>query len=382
MKESAMSNAEAGASTGTIYERLGVRPIINAAGSETAAGGTLMPQEVLDAMADAARQYVLIEELQVAVGWKIAHATGAEAGYVTAGAAAGLLLAAAACMAADDPVLVDRLPQTDGMANEFIIHRVHRINYDHMFRAAGGKLVEIGLPRATYPWELEAAICEYTAGVIWVDSPSVALGALPFETVVKIAHHFDVPVIVDAASTLPPVNHLRHWIERGADLVSYSGGKGIRGPQNTGLLAGRADLIAGAAANGSPRTGVGRAAKVSKEALVGLAVALDLFLERDHEADFKRHLAQAETIRDLLAGRNDVEVGMIADQRISPDPLLRLAPAGEATWTPNRLRAELLRGDPRIYTRREHHYLVIRTHCLEGDQAEIVGKAIVDLLDK
>jgi D-glucosaminate-6-phosphate ammonia-lyase len=380
-KDHAQMNAsEPTTRPGRVYERLGVQPIINAAGSETAAGGTLMPQAVLDAMAEAAGQYVLIEELNAAVGRKIAEATGAEAGYVTSGAAGGLLLAAAACIAGDDPVKVDRLPQSDGMANEFVIHRVHRINYDHMFRAAGGRIVEIGLPRATYEWELHAALAERTAGVVWVDSPSVAPGALPFDTVARIAHERGVPVIVDAASTLPPVHHLRHWIERGADLVSYSGGKGIRGPQNTGLLAGRADLIAGAAANGSPRTGVGRAAKVSKEAMAGLAVALELFLQRDHAADFREHLAQAEAIRDILSMRDDVEIELIADQRISPDPVVRLAPAGDATWTPDGLRAELLAGNPRIYTRREHHFLVIRTHCLEGDQPEIVARAILDQL--
>jgi D-glucosaminate-6-phosphate ammonia-lyase len=295
---------------------------------------------------------------------------------VTSGAAGGLLLAAAACISGDEPLKVASLPQSDGFANEFVVHRVHRINYDHMFRAAGGRMVEIGIPRATYQWELEAAISEKTAGVIWVESPSVAPGALPFDTVVRIAHEHGVPVVVDAASMLPPVHHLRHWIERGADLVSFSGGKGIRAPQNTGILAGRADLIAGARANASPRTGVGRAAKVSKEAMVGLAVALELFLKRDHEADFQEHLAQAEVICEILSGRDDIEIELLSDQRISPDPVVRLAPTNGATWTPDAIRKALLSGDPRIYTRREHHYLVVRTHCLDGNQAEIVAQAI------
>lgn len=375
-----MSSERPGGST-DIYSRLGVEPVINAAGTETASGGAMMVPEALEAMQQAASQYVLVEELNDAIGKRIAAATGAEAGMVTSGAAGGLLLAAAACIAGDDPVKVARLPRTDGMANQFVIHRVHRINYDHMFRAAGGEFVEIGIPRATYEWELRSAICDETAGVVWVESPSVAPGAIPFGKVVEIAHEHRIPVIVDAASMLPPVSHLRRWIDAGADLVSYSGGKGIRGPQNSGMLAGRVDLIAGARANSSPRTGVGRAAKVSRETMSGFAAALERFLRHDHEADFREHLAQAEVICEILGGHPDIELELISDQRITPDPVVRIAPSGRARWTPDDLRARLLDGDPRIYTRREHHYLVIRTHCLHGDQPETVARAIRRLID-
>lgn len=363
-----------------IYARLGVTPIINAAGTETASGGAMMAPEALEAMRQASQQYVLIEELNDAVGKLIAQATGAEAGMVTSGAAGGLLLAAAACIAGDDPVRVSRLPQSEGMANQFVVHRVHRINYDHMFRAAGGEFVEIGIPRATYEWELRAAITEKTAGVVWVESPSVALGALPFETVVRIAHEQGVPVIVDAASMLPPVSHLRLWIEQGADLVSYSGGKGIHGPQNSGMLAGRADLITGARASSSPRTGIGRAAKVSRETMAGFAAALERFLHHDHQADYREHLAQAEVLCEILGEHPDIDLELITDQRITPDPVVRIAPRDSAGWTPDDVRSQLLDGDPRIYTRREYHYLVIRTHCLHGDEPETVARAIRRLI--
>jgi D-glucosaminate-6-phosphate ammonia-lyase len=365
-----------------VYHRLGVQPIINAAGTETASGGAMMCQEALDAMIAASRSYVLIEELNDAIGRQIAEATGAEAGMVTSGAAGGLLLAAAACITGTDPALVARLPRADGLSNQFIIHRSHRINYDHMFRAAGGELVEIGIPRGTSEWELQEAIGDRTAGVVWVESPSVTLGTLSFETVVRIAHEHDIPVIVDAASMLPPVEHLRLWIDQGADLVAYSGGKGIRGPQNSGMLAGRADLIAAARANSSPRTGVGRAAKVSRETMVGFSAALERFLEHDHAADYREHLAQAEMIADLLSDHPQVELELIDDQRITPDPVVRLAPKPDATWTPDAIRARLLDQEPRIYTRREHHYLVIRTHCLHGDEPEIIARSILDLLEQ
>jgi D-glucosaminate-6-phosphate ammonia-lyase len=380
LEASRMLSDQPAASMPAIYQRLGVSPVINAAGTETASGGAMMAPEALKAMNEAATRYVLIEELNDAIGKRVADATGAEAGMVTSGAAGGLLLAAAACIAGDDPAKVARLPQSAGMANRFVIHRVHRINYDHMFRAAGGEFVEIGIPRATYEWELWEAITEQTAGVVWVESPSVAPGALPFETVVQIAHENCVPVIVDAASMLPPVAHLRLWIEHGADLVSYSGGKGIRGPQNSGMLAGRTDLIAGARANSSPRTGVGRAAKVSRETMAGFAAALERFLEHDHEADYREHLSQAEMICEILAECPGTELELITDQRVTPDPVVRIAPSAGATWDPDIVRNRLLYGDPRIYTRRELHFLVVRTHCLHGDEPEIVARAIRNVI--
>jgi D-glucosaminate-6-phosphate ammonia-lyase len=364
----------------TIYERLGLIPIINAAGTETASGGAQMLPEVIEAMHEASLQYVLIEELNDAIGSQIADATGAEAGMVTSGTAGALLLAAAACIAGDDPYKVSKLPDARTFANEFVIHRVHRINYDHMFRAAGGELVEIGIPRATYEWELHEAIGERTAGVIWIESPSVAAGALPFQRVVQIAHDHGVPVIVDAASMLPPRSHLRRWIDEGADLVAYSGGKGLRGPQNSGMLAGRADLIAGARASSSPRTGVGRSAKVSREAMAGFSVALDRFLTHDHDRDFQMHLQQATVMREILEGLPETSLELIADQRISPDPVVRLAPQSGASWTVDDVRRRLLDRSPRVYTRREHHFLVLRTHCLSGDEPEIVARAIRELI--
>lgn len=365
-----------------VYDRLGVRTVINASGTETGVGGTLMHDAVLQAMLEASKSFVIMDELNVAVGKKIAEATGAEAGYVTAGSAAGMLLAVAACITGTDPARIHRLPNSDGMANEVIIHRVHRINYDIMFRAAGGKLIEIGMPRGTDTWELANAINEKTACIAYVESPSTAFGALPFEAVVEIAHQHNVPVIVDAASTLPPLDHLRSWTRLGADLVIYSGGKGIRGPQDSGLLAGRADLIAAARANGSPNRAVGRAAKVSKEAMVGLAVALDRFLEHDHAAEFEEHRQQAELIQRALSGRVDVQVELITDQRLHPAPVVTVSPSDDARWTPVELRAELIAGEPAIYSREEMGQLRIKTHCLGPGEAEQIAEALIVVLDR
>lgn len=373
------TSSDARTPTTNIYAQIGVRTIVNARGATTAVGGTLMPPEVTAAMAEAAKAFVVIEELNAKVGEKIAAATGAEAGYVTSGSAAGMLLAAAACIAGEDPVRISRLPNTAGMANEIVMHRTHRIGYDQMFPAAGAKLVEIGLPNGTEPWELEAAINEKTAAVAYMDSPAVGPTALDFGTVVEIAHAKSIPVIVDAASTLPPVGHLRRWIEWGADLVIYSGGKGIRGPQDSGLLAGRRDLIRAAAANGSPRRAIGRGMKTSKEAMVGLAVALDLFLARDHDADFAAHLRQAETIRDGLVGRDDLSCELIADEERYPAPVLVVRPAS-GSWSPAEVRGALERGSPSIHANVELGGLAFNTHCLLSGEENTILEQMLSIL--
>ncbi len=362
-----------------VYRQLGVRTIINARGATTAVGGTLMPPEVTAAMAEAAKGFVVLDELNAAVGAQIAAATGAEAGYVTSGSAAGMLLAAAACITGTDMARIRRLPDTTGMPNEIIIHRAHRINYDQMFRAPGAKLVEIGIPSATERWEYESAFSERTAAVAFVDSPSIGSGALDFATIVDVAHAHDVPVIVDAASTLPPVGHLTRWIAAGADLVIYSGGKGMRGPQDSGLLAGRADLIAAAKANGNPNAGIGRAMKVSKEAMVGLAIALDRFLHHDHDRDFAEHRAQAEQIIGGVAHLPAVVCELIADPERYPMPVAVVRPVGGA-WSPAAVRDALTTGEPRVFVNVELGGIGINTHCLrDGDVEQIVARLVVAL---
>lgn len=372
--------AETGTGRSDLYERLGVRTIVNARGATTAVGGTLLPPEVLAAMAEAARSFVVLDELNARVGEQIAAATGAAAGYVTSGSAAGMALAAAACIAGIDPARIRRLPDSTGMANEIVIHRSHRIAYDQMFRVGGARLVEIGLPRGTERWELEEAIGAQTVAVAYIDSPSVGPGALDFAIVTAVAHARGLPVIVDAASTLPPVGHLRRWIAGGADLVIYSGGKGIRGPQDSGLLAGRADLIAAAMANGNPHAGIGRAMKVSKEAMVGLAVALDRFMSHDHDRDFAAHREQAETILAGLAGRADLRCDLIADPALHPAPLVTVRPAPGA-WSPDRVRDALERGTPSIHLNCLHGGLEIHTHCLLPGDAEQIAAQLRAVLD-
>jgi L-seryl-tRNA(Ser) seleniumtransferase len=367
-------------STGDIYQQIGVRTVINGRGATTAVGGTLMAPEVLRAMVDAAGAFVAIEELDEAVGKRIAEVTGAEAGCVVNGSAAGMALASAACIAGTDPARIRQLPVSDGLANEIIIHRCHRINYDIMFRLGGGRLVEIGRPLVAAPADLAAAINERTAAVAWIDSTSTEPGAIGFDQVVAMAHEHGLPVIVDAASTLPPVNHLRRWIDRGADLVIYSGGKGIRGPQDSGLLAGRRDLIEAARANANPHAGVGRGMKVSKEAMAGLWAALDLFQRTDHAAEYRTHLAQANCILAGLQSRRDLVLTLESDWEQWPAPVVRIHPPGDS-WQPEELRDALAAGDPSIHVTIERGGLLISTHCLLPGQELVFVDRLSTILD-
>jgi D-glucosaminate-6-phosphate ammonia-lyase len=333
----------------SIYKRLGIRPLINARGTHTRLGGSLMPPEVLDAMREAAGAYILLDELQERASAVIARATGAEAGMVTGGAEAGLLLATAACLAGTDPIKIEQLPDATGMANEAIIHRAHRNGYDHAVRAAGAAIVEVGYGHGTLPHQLEAAFTDRTALVAYLASPWASRGALSLPETCAMAHRHGVPVLVDAAAMLPPPENLTRFIAEGADLVTYSGGKGLRGPQSSGILAGRADLIRAALANGSPNHSVGRAAKAAKEDIVGLIVALERYMQLDHAADLARWHAQAAYMAKRLGDFPGIEARCLYDgcEHITPRVELRFDPTSGIDA--HVLVAAMERGDPRIY---------------------------------
>lgn len=335
-----------------------------------------MEPAVLEAMADAARHYVKIDELQDAASRVIAEITGAEAGYVTCGAAAGLALSAAACVTGLDPEKMNRLPDTTGMRNEIIIHRAHRYDYDHALRSVGATLVEIGFPDAIFPYELERAITDRTAAVAYFPTPNRP--ALPLPLVVEIAHRAGVPVIVDAALEVPPVANFRTFTEMGADLVVFSGGKAIQGPQASGFIAGRADLIraigfqnqdmdvhpetwtyrgmiASGEVTGAPHHGIGRQMKVGKEEIVGLLVALQRYLERDHAADHAAWECRMHALQSGLADLPGVTVdivGAFSKAGAVPCAVIRIDEAGTGISAYQVLEA-LQEGEPRIFLNEE-----------------------------
>ena len=289
-----------------IYKELGVKPIINACGVKTRLSGCVMPPEVVQAMVEASQHFVRIEELQYAAGKVIAEVTGAEAGYVCTGAYSGLVLSIAACITGLDPEKMNRLPNTEGMANQVVMEKAHRNKYDHALEVAGGKIVEAGLARRCQPGEMEAAINEKTAAIYFLpDQPG---DMITLQDAVRIGHRHSVPVVVDAAGKLDDPSCLRSYVTTGADLVVFSGGKWMQGPQSTGIIAGRKDLISAMALqhldHGQPhefwavehelidvnklpfipREGIGRGFKAGKEEIIGAISALRLFAQKDHEA--------------------------------------------------------------------------------------------------
>lgn len=315
----------------SIYRDLGLEPIINASGAVTRLGGAPMPDAVLNAFVAAARESVPLDELQAVASRAIAEATGAEAGLVTSGAASALMLGSASILTGYNLGRMERLPHCEGFPHEFVVAREQRNGYDHAVRASGAKLVEVGFNeivagagvRRTEAWEYAAAFGPMTAGVLYVADVH---GRPTLAEVVDVAHQRGLPVLVDAAGELPPRSNLRSILASGADLVAFSGGKAIRGPQATGLLCGRRDLIGAAAAQmldmddhfelwepptdlidksrlgGIPRHGIGRTLKVSKEQIVAVLTALKLFRNGDYDADLPAQLRSLELIASVLAG--------------------------------------------------------------------------------
>jgi L-seryl-tRNA(Ser) seleniumtransferase len=385
-----------------IYQDLGVRPVINAAGTLTRLGGSRMAPEVLDAMREAAGSFVHMDELQERAGAVIAEITGAEAGYVTSGAAAGLALAAAACVAGLDVAAMDQLPDTTGLRYEIVVQRGHRNAYDHAIRMPGIQFVEVGYlgyPGAggTMPWQLESAITERTAAVACpiLDTP----GTLSLPEVAEIARTRGIPVIVDAAAALPPRANLKRFIAEGADLVVFSGGKAIGGPQASGILAGRRDLIASVAlqhldmdvrsqtwnrrdligpdgVRGVPHQGFGRAMKVGREEIAGLIVALRRFVAGSDQDDIDAANRTIDTVASALGEQAGVTVVRHASPR-KPMPQLWLELDEEALGlTAYDVVNQLLTSDPPIVlaeSRAEFGTLIVHPAGLTDDEAVIVG---------
>ena len=399
----------------TIYDELGVPTVINGAGTKTRVSGTLMRDEAIDAMRRGAEAFARISDLQAKASEVIAKTTGAEAGYVTSGAAAGLELGAAACIAGKDPGVMHRLPDTEGVADEIVMPRSQRNGYDHALRAAGATIIDIGetgynqgcASTNVEPWEIEDAISEDTVAVSWLTKPHVKMD---LETVVEIAHEHDVPVIVDAAPQLPPATNLQRFIDAGADLVVFSGGKAIRGPQTTGILAGRADLIESAALQhldmhvaseawvppkdlfdvstirGVPRQGIGRPLKVGKEEICGLIAALEAFIEEDHDRRQREWTERVERIAERLDESQSLDLRVSHADKTSYVPSLVVhVDEDEADTTTASLVRSLREENPRVYVGGDHlheAYFSVNPMSLTDDEADYLADRVLAVLDQ
>lgn len=384
------------------YKKLGLRRVINAATCLTRLGGSIADPSVYRAMEEASKSFVQIPELQHWAGKAIAEATGAEAGHPTAGASNAITLAAAACIMKGtelenyDPLeletwggIAKRLPaHTEGLRTEFIVQRTNRNVYDHAVEFAGGTIVEVDPTEEALN---EAYHKDRTAAYYYTVRSGA--DALPLETVVKVAHSHDAPVIVDAAAELPPRKNLKRYIEAGVDLVIFSAGKYISAPNNSGILAGRADLIKLAHLQAYPFHGVGRASKMSRETLVGMVTALRLYLEKDEEKTFKEWHKKAQWITDQLKTIPGVEAGLDSqstvedDEPMVPVSYIKLDPKITGI-TGGELSKRLRDGDPSIEALYEPGFmlkdakdkLMINPQYLDDEDAHTVVDTIKAIL--
>jgi len=399
--------------TDSIYEKLGVRRIVNASGSKTRLSGSIMPDEVVQAMVEASNELVDIEYLQAKASEIIAEVTGAEAGIVTTGAASGLVLSTASCITGLDIVKMEKLPDTTGMKNEVVIAKHHRNAYDHQIRLAGVKFVEAGLNerglgvgiRTVEAWEIEAAITERTAAIAYFARPA---NTPPLEDVIKVGRAHGVPVIVDAAAELPPASNLKKFIAQGASSVVFSGGKAIRGPQASGILAGKKDLIMGAVLQqldmdtsfevwnppaslidksrlrGIPRHGIGRGFKAGKEEIVGLITALKLYANKDHKKEMEEYETRCKNIAEALKDVTSLRVAYLPLTERRPLPLteIEFLKARELKDMIN-LDAKLKSKDPPIYfedSRMDERILQVNPFNLREDDLDLIVKRIKELV--
>src|SRR6266550_2527326 len=291
------------------FKELGVRGFINAAEPFTALTGSLMTREVAEAWDYAVPKYVRLDELHDAIGRRIASLIGCEAAMVTSGAAAALTLGTAACMTGVDRDKVRQLPDTTGMKTEVIIQKSHRYGYDHAVRNCGTHFVEVETRE-----QLENAVNGNTVMMLFFNAATPP-APIKAEEFAQLGKKHGVPTFNDAAADVPPVSHLSDYIKMGFDLVTFSGGKGIRGPQSAGLLLGRKDLIHAARLNASPNSdSIGRGMKVNKEELLGMMAAVEAYLKRDHQAEWRDWERRVGLIRESVASIQGVTSEMFVPE--------------------------------------------------------------------
>jgi L-seryl-tRNA(Ser) seleniumtransferase len=373
------------------YEKLGVTKIINAAGTYTALTASIMPPSVQAAVARAAKSPVRLADLQNAAGEYIARLLRCEAALVTDGAASALTLGTAACMTRANKAAIHNIPvDLTGLRNEVIVQKAHRYDYDHAVRNCGARFVEVETLV-----QYEAAFNDRTVMAHFFNAAEG--GALGREDWIRVAHAHGVPCFNDAAADVPPISNLWNYTQMGFDLVTFSGGKGIRGPQNAGLLLGRKELIAAAALNNAPISDtIGRGMKVSKEQIVGMVAALDWFLAQSDAAMQAEFRQRANRIAALLKDIPTVECSVaIPDVAANAVPHLMIRyDQQRVKMSPLAVMAELRRGTPSIelnpVTGRvrlgglpsDENTIVVGVWMLQPGEDAIVGRRLHEVLSQ
>ena len=329
-----------------------------------------MLPEVRQAMVDASQSYVMIEELMDAVGARLAEIMQCEWGLVTNGCAAALAQVTAACITGDDREKMQSLPDTTRLKNEVIVQKSHRMGYDRVIRAVGTTFVEV-----TTLEELEAAYNERTA-MVFVFGDAAERSVISVQELVASAHAHAVPVFVDAAAEQPNVPNV--YLEQGVDVVAYSGGKCLRGPQSSGMVLGRKDLLQAAFANGCPNANIGRPMKAGKEEIMGLLAAVEQWVQRDHEAEWREWERRVQVIADAVSGIDSVTTSIRVPRPSNVSPHLVIEwDATTVGKSAADLRQALSDGDPRIEMSGGPNSVTINPYMMEEGEAEIVARELV-----
>ena len=376
--ELSASTAKASAKRDVIKE-LGLRVFINAAGTYTTMTASLMHDEVVDTIAESAKHFVMINEVQDKVGEKIAAICHAESAMVTAGCWSALVLGTAGVLTGTDRKKIAALPNVTSLEkNEVIVQKSHMVGYVHALMNTGIIPVEVETAE-----ELEKAITNKTAMMYFLNHESEA-GKILHKEFIAIAKKHNIPTLIDIAADIPPVENLWKYTELGFDLVCISGGKGIRGPQSAGMLIGRKDLIAAARLNGPPNGGnIGRGHKVNKEEILGMYVALDKYVNQDHDAEWKMWENRVAVIETAAKKVDGVTV------KVTVPPIANHTPKITISWDPtklkitsNELRKNLQNGKPSIEVMGEPNAINLTVFMLKDGEDQIVAKRVQEELAK
>ncbi len=360
------------------FRELGIRPFINAAGTYTAMTASLMLPEVMDAINYASKQYVMLDELHDRVGERIAKLVRAEAAMVTCGAASALTLGTAGVLTGTDRQKIGDLPNLGSMKSEVIIQKSHRFGYDRAIRNCGVTLIEVETRD-----DLERAVKDKTAMMLFYNNNNKD-GRIRDEEFAELGKKHGVPTMNDAAADVPPLENLWKYTAMGFDMVAFSGGKGLRGPQSAGLLLGKKDLIAAARLNGSPNgNAIGRGMKVNKEEMVGMLAAIESFVSKDHAKEGLEYERRAEEIRRSAASVPGVKAEIFVPEVANHVPHVRVT--WEAGGTAQRAAAvvrAMLAGEPSIAIRSEGESLVMGVWMMRLGEEKIVGRRLREELSK
>jgi len=358
------------------FKELGLRTFINAAGTYTSMTGSLMPEEVTQAISYGASEYVNLDDLQDKVGERIAELLSCEYATVTSGCFGAMSIAMAGVLCGDDPKKVKQLPRTEGWANEVIIQEGHQIGYAQALTNVGAKVVLVKTAK-----ELEKAISKKTA-LLWYLNANTENGVIRWEEFVALGKKHNIPTFIDCAADVPPVSNLFRFTKMGFDMVAFSGGKGLRGPQSAGLLLGKRKYIEAARMHTPPRgETIGRGMKVNKEEVLGMLVALETYLQKDHEKEWKLWEDQINLIsnsaKDVAGVRTEIHVPKHANHV----PSLRIRwDQKKVNITPNEARKQLREGHPSIQTVGNNESIGITTWMMVPGQERIVAKRLQEIL--